>query len=76
MLQGDLDGATSDFNKAIQMDPRDYNAYMNRGLVLMMQGRNPEAERDFNYALELAGQSRPIVEERVNEIKRRLALPP
>jgi Flp pilus assembly protein TadD len=71
---GDLDGATSDFNKAIEMDSRDYEAYVNRGLVLMMQSRNPEAERDFNYALKLAGHSRPIVEERVNKIKRRLEL--
>lgn len=52
--RGDLAGAIAHFNKAIQLDPRNYDAYLERGKVLLEQGKDAEAEKDFERSLRLA----------------------
>ena len=48
-----LDEALADFNKTIELNPKDPDAWNNRGLVYNRLGRTQEALSDFNKALEL-----------------------
>ncbi len=50
----DLKRAMADFNRTLELDPNLANAYMNRGLVLLLQGNEKEAEKDFEGFLTLA----------------------
>ncbi len=49
----DFKRAIADFNRALELDPNLANAYMNRGLVLLLQGNEKEAEKDFERFLAL-----------------------
>ena len=49
----DIQGALSDCNKAISLDPSNKNAYFLRGLSLYELGRKEEACKDFKKAVEL-----------------------
>ena len=48
-----LDEALADFNKAIELNPRDPDAWNNRGLVYDRLGRQDEALFDFSRAIEI-----------------------
>jgi tetratricopeptide (TPR) repeat protein len=50
---GDLVGALSDFNRAIELDPNYSAAYFSRGLVLRRQADYDGAISDFTKAIEL-----------------------
>ena len=52
-LQGEYFGAITDFNKAIQIDPRLADAYLNRGLVNKALGNEQLSERDLLKAIAL-----------------------
>src|SRR5437660_796308 len=66
---GDLDGAIADYTKAIEIDPRDAQAYENLGLALLTKGKDQEAEQDFKKAIELDATLKPEIEKLSNEIK-------
>ena len=53
MLQqtGDLDGAIADFSRALELNPNIQVAYTNRGLALLLQGKDLEAQKDFEKLL-------------------------
>src|SRR5437868_5144371 len=44
---------TDNFNKSIQYEPSYENAYANRGIVYLMQGKMELAMQDLNKALQL-----------------------
>ena len=50
----DFKRAIADFNRALELDPKLANAYMNRGLVLLLQGNEKEAKKDFDRFRDLA----------------------
>jgi tetratricopeptide (TPR) repeat protein len=50
--QGDLDGAIADFTKALEHNPRDASAYMNRGTARSARGDQDGAIADTTKALE------------------------
>jgi hypothetical protein len=52
--RGDLNGAIAAYTKAIDLSPREGNAYMGRGLALLEQGKDAEAQKDFDRCLNLA----------------------
>lgn len=53
MEMGRFDGAIQDFNKAIALDPSDYNAYVNRGLLFIESGQTDKALEDLDKAISL-----------------------
>ena len=48
---GDNQGAISDLNQVISINPRDANAYDARGVALIVSGDQREAMRDFSQAI-------------------------
>ena len=52
-ILGDFNGALSDNNKAIEINPQYANAYSNRGIVYAKIGKYDNAIADFNKVIEL-----------------------
>jgi len=50
---GHYDQAISDFNRALELNPKDVKAYYNRGLAYYQKGEYDQAISDFNKALEI-----------------------
>lgn len=53
IIEGDYKEALKDFDKAVELDPRNLEAYNNRGVVLGILGDHYKAIQDFNRAIEL-----------------------
>jgi tetratricopeptide (TPR) repeat protein len=51
--KGDLDGAIADYNRAIELNPKDARAYYNRGIAKRAKGDLDGAIADFSRAIEL-----------------------
>ncbi|GIK67261.1 MAG: hypothetical protein BroJett018_50550 [Chloroflexota bacterium] len=51
--KGDLDGAIADYNRAIQLNPQDAEAYTNRGVAYEKKGEMKKAAADYGRVLEL-----------------------
>jgi Tfp pilus assembly protein PilF len=51
--KGQYDQAISDFNKAIEINPRYVKAYNNRGIIYRLKGQYEQAISDFNKAIEI-----------------------
>ena len=49
--KGDLDSAIADFNHALQLDPKNAQAYINRGIAKAHRGDPDAAIGDYNRAL-------------------------
>ena len=54
IVDGDYKGALQQFNKAIELDSRNIEAYNNRGIVLGILGEHVRAIQDFNRAIDLS----------------------
>ena len=67
----DLETAIADFGHALELDPNLANAYLNRGLALLLQGKETEAEKDFERcrALKMGDD----LERRINLARRLVA---
>ena len=51
--KGQYDTAISDYNKAIEINPRDAWAYNNRGVAYLVKRQDDRAITDFTEAIEL-----------------------
>lgn len=72
LLRGDLEGALQHYTAAVQINPGDAEAHLNRGIVLERLGRAAEALGEFRSFLalpstELPG-ARPLAEESVRRL--------
>ena len=56
MNKNDLEGAISDYTKAIEVQPNDYENYYNRGVARLTKGDNDGAIEDFSRAIEMSPQ--------------------
>ena len=70
MSKGNLEKAIEDFSHAIKIAPRVAPSYMNRGLALLVMGRDAEAQKDFDKCWELEPDRKSDVEERIEIAKR------
>ena len=50
--KGDYDRAIADYNKALELDPKDATAYNNRGYAYRQKGDYDKAIADYDKALE------------------------
>ncbi len=63
---GDLDGASQQFTKAIQSDPRAYPAHVALGVVQERRGEMARALESYNAALAVAGDFGPAIQAKVH----------
>jgi Flp pilus assembly protein TadD len=59
----------ADYTKALELDGRQARFYANRGLALMYEGKDQDAERDFSRALALVPGLRAELEAAVRAVK-------
>ena len=69
MRQNDLAGAIVDLNRALELNPELEFARMNRGLALLLQGKDAEAEKDFAQCLQLRPDLKTDLEQRIEGAK-------
>jgi tetratricopeptide (TPR) repeat protein len=69
MVKGDYDGAIADSTKAIELKPNYAEAYADRGLTKLGQGKDAEAQQDLDTALKLDSSLKTQLEKMVNQIK-------
>ncbi|HEU4578889.1 MAG TPA: tetratricopeptide repeat protein [Polyangiaceae bacterium] len=62
---GDLEGASKQFNKAIESDPRAYPAHVALGVVRERRGEMARALESYNAALAVAGDFGPAIQAKV-----------
>ena len=51
--KGDLDGAIADFDRALELDPKDASTYNVRGYTYMLKGDYERAIQDCSHSIEL-----------------------
>ena len=66
----DWGGAIIDYNTGIKIDPKFPDAYFFRGLTLLNQGKDVEAQKDFDKFLELAPDKKAFLEKWIEKTKR------
>ncbi len=59
-LQADWESAMRDYNKAIELNPKYYEAYYERGYVHYRQGQLAQALNDFNASVEPDSYARKV----------------
>ena len=65
--------AVADFDRALKLDPNRAATWAYRGLALLLQGKDAEAERDFARCLELDPDLKTSLASRIDEAKRQRA---
>ena len=68
--RGDLDGAIADFTKVIEVNPQHAKAYANRGIIMLLQGHDADAQKEFDTALKIENTLNPDLQSRINQIIR------
>jgi Tfp pilus assembly protein PilF len=61
----------SDFGNAVRLAPDHAEAYANRGIAFLLQGKKLEAERDFSRSLTLKPDLKSVIEQRRAQIAHR-----
>jgi Flp pilus assembly protein TadD len=62
--------AVADFDKALKLEPNRAATWAYRGLALLMQGKDADAERDFARCLELDPDLKESLKSQIDEAKR------
>ena len=64
-----MEGATADFDRSISLDPRNPLAYADRGLALLHQGKEDEAQKDFDKSMKLNSELKLFLELHIMELE-------
>ncbi len=67
--RNELDKAIADLNKAIKLNSNFPSLYMVRGLVLLAQGKDAEAEADFAKYLQRFPQGKDALDKQIADVK-------
>ena len=67
--KGELVRAVADYDRALKLDPNYAVAYLNRGVTLLLLGREEEAKRDFERTLQLDGKLEPTLEKQLRLVE-------
>ena len=70
--KGELADAIADFNAAIRMMPQVPGHYADRGIALLLQGKDSLAQSDFDKFLQIFPQGSPALNKRIAEAKEKL----
>ena len=68
---GSTESVLENCRKHIRINPGDLVAYARRGLTLLLQGRDPEAEAGFQELLRAAPEVRSLLRLLIEEAQRR-----
>lgn len=66
----------ADYRRAIEINPRFANADGQRGLCLLGQGKEADAQRDFVCCFSLDESLKTSLERRMREVRREVAMKP
>jgi Flp pilus assembly protein TadD len=66
-----VEGAIEDLTQAIRVDSHAPEAYVNRGLIRLRQGKKSEADRDFARSIALRPSLRRVIEDRIGQISQK-----
>jgi len=69
MAKGDFETAILDFSRALKLNSKITVAYMNRGLALLLLGKDVEAQEDFDQCLSLRPELRSDLDNRIKLAK-------
>jgi tetratricopeptide (TPR) repeat protein len=69
-IKKDWDGTIADYSMSIKLNPKFPAAYAGRGLALLMNGKDVEAQKDFDKFLEIAPDKKVMLEDLIKEAKR------
>ena len=64
-----FEAAIKDYSKAIEIDPKAFKAYGARGLAYLHLGKEGEAKRDFDMALQLNPQFGGQLDLEINKVR-------
>lgn len=73
LARKELDAALADYNRALEVNPRSAQAYLNRGLVELLKGDETDAERDFEHCRAVDERLGVSIDERIKNLRRALA---
>jgi tetratricopeptide (TPR) repeat protein len=65
---GDREGAISDYTKAIELNPKNAKSHANRGMIMLLQGRDAAAQKELDTALTMGGSLNPDLQNRIDQI--------
>lgn len=66
---GDLNGGIRDLSTAIAAFPPNAGPYLERGIAYLLQGKDAEAQADFDRYLQLVPKGKANLEKRISEAK-------
>ena len=69
MKRGEIDRAIADFTRALEINPDLSFVYMNRGLALMLQGKDADAQKDFERCVALDPVLKVELDRRIEKVK-------
>jgi tetratricopeptide (TPR) repeat protein len=69
----DVSGAIGDFTKVIEIDSNYLPAYANRGIALILIGKDSEAQKDFDYLLRVSPSLKSGIDQTITNAKKERA---
>jgi tetratricopeptide (TPR) repeat protein len=72
--KGDINAAFADLDAAVRINSRNFSLYADRGIALLMQGKDAEAQQDFDRFLQMFPNGKDNLNKRIEEAKAKRAV--